>query len=151
AEQQTKKAKEEFREYQTRKDDLLSEIAELSVTQASILAELSVTQASILDALASVNPLGTQRSIAAEEDWKDAIETIKNLPAGQRKKALFVATVLAWKKIPFRLGGKSLTTGIDSTNFVKYVLLKAGVDVPDVPGVRPSEVMMERFKRTETP
>ena len=74
-----------------------------------------------------------------------------SLPPGQRKKAVLAAILLAWKEIPFRLGGRSLGSGFDSSNFVRFVLSQVGINIADEPNRRPSEIMMQRFERTDTP
>jgi hypothetical protein len=118
----------------------------------SKVKQLKGTQASILDFLGSVASGEQVKLVDVDHaDWQRTENELISLPAGQRKKAVFGAVLLAWKDIPFKVGGRALGTGLDSTSFMRLVLTKVGVQVPDVPGLRPSAVMMKRFVRVTVP
>ena len=128
-------AKSKVEEYEKNRDALVGQIDTLGATQSSIL-----------DALEDVIEIGDVRiNEATGEDWRKAIETMKRIPPGQRKTALFIATILGWKTVPYRWGGNSPKTGMDSSNFVKYVLTKSGVPIQDIPAPTLSESLMRQF------
>ncbi len=115
------------------------------------LEELESTQASILGFLEQVSNRQKLRLFDRDVNWEKTKSRLIALPAGKRKNAVFGALLLAWKEVPFKLGGTSVKSGIDSTRFMILVLQLAGVEVPSDSKRRPSEVMMSYFKRTTSP
>jgi cell wall-associated NlpC family hydrolase len=113
--------------------------------------ELRSTQEDILNFLAKVTSAQDIKLIDRDVDWEKTKQQIMSLPAGQRKQAALAAVLLAWKYIPFKLGGNSLKSGFDSPRFVKFVLFQVGIEVEQLPNERLSETLMRSFKKVDKP
>jgi len=116
------------------------------------VSRLKAAQENLLDFLAQATSGGEIKLLSiSDSEWARTKEEIISLPPGQRQKAVLGAILLAWKDIPFKLGGKTLGGGLDSTTFVKFVISKAGIEIPNPPDRRPSDVMMQLFTKVESP
>lgn len=113
--------------------------------------ELEVTQNDILDFLSKVTSGENVQLLDPAIDWEKTKATIIELPPGNRKQAIFVAILLAWKDIPFELSEQSLSAGFDSPRFLRYVLSQVGITISDKPGVPLSANMMQHFERVDNP
>jgi len=111
---------------------------------------LSSTQDSILDFFGNVTAEGHIRLLDSTVNWQEVKEELINLPPGKRKQAIFIALLLAWKDIPFYMGGRTLT-GFDSTTFLRYVLSKVGIKIEDEAMVSLSVTLMKNFKKVDNP
>lgn len=115
------------------------------------IRSLSTTQDSILEFLGSVTGQDNISILDPSVDWQKVKQDIIQMPAGKRKDAILAAILLVWKDIPFTMGSDKLGSGFDSPRFMKYVLMKVGVNVRTIAGERLSDTMMRSFNKTDKP
>jgi len=84
-------------------------------------------------------------------DAKVVANIIANMPAGNAKKAVSTAVLLALRKYRFRLGGHSPAYGFDSPEFMRYVLSFTGQEMPKEKNKFLSEVIMGKLTKTNDP
>lgn len=131
----------------TRLRPLQEEIA----TNQRQLEHLKQQQEGLLDFIMQVADQKQVSILDPDVDWVSVRRDLIELRAGDRKKSLLIAILLAWKEIPFTLGGQAPQAGFDSPRFLRYVLSRAGVEIDTSPGERLSDAMMRTFVKTETP
>lgn len=127
--------------------DKTSQIEKLSKTAM----QLRQTQEGLLNFLARVSDAKQIHLIGPDVNWEATKASIFAAEPGRRQVGVFGAVLLAWKEIPFVLGGQSLSSGFDSTTFILQVLRGVGIEVPVPAGQRPSSALMKRFEKTATP
>jgi len=112
---------------------------------------LRATQSDLLDFLARVASANQISILDPSIDWERLRASILSLPPGKRKQAILTAILIAWKEVPFTLGGHAVATGFDSPRFLHYVLGQVGVTVKQRPGERLSDALMREFEKTNSP
>ncbi len=115
------------------------------------IENLEVSQADILDFFSEVMSRDNIERFDPSVDWSRVKSTILDLPAGDRKKAVLLALLYAWKDVPFTMGGESLAEGFDSPRFIRRVLEDVGVTIETEPGTRLSVSLMTMGKKIEDP
>jgi cell wall-associated NlpC family hydrolase len=113
--------------------------------------ELKATQGDLFEFLSQVTEKNQLSLIDSAVDWKATQNELMNLPRGKRKQALLTAILLAWKEIPFSMGQQSVNRGFDSPRFIRYVLQKNGVTIPDRPNERLSDTLMKSCRKVDKP
>jgi cell wall-associated NlpC family hydrolase len=139
--------KEEISLYETKMRDM----EYLTSNLQKEFNNLSQTQGFLLDFLGEVTSDEKIHLLDPTVDWEEVKKQLINLEPGKRKQAIFIALLLAWKDIPFKMGGKALSAGFDSPRFLRYVLYKVGIEINDEPGVRLSDTLMKSFEKVEKP
>lgn len=145
------------KEVQAKKAEIHALNNEVTALQAQIpqlthqVQDLGQTQDGILDFLTTVTDSKSINILDPDVDWASVKQSIEKMPHGMRKQTLLNAILLAWKDIPFTLGGKSVTAGFDSPSFMAFVLSKSKVPVERTPGVRLSDSLMQQFHQVDQP
>lgn len=133
---------------------LESQVAQLTDSLRALEARtksLIQTQESVLDFLGSVTTGDRIRLVDPAVDWNRTKREILAMQTGPRKSAVLAAILLAWKELPFSLGNRGLSHGLDSPHFIKVVLDRVGVKVSQRPDERLSDAMIKQFKRVDNP
>lgn len=112
---------------------------------------LRSTQGDILDFLAHVTEKEAIRLIDKDVDWPRTRSGVLELPPGRRKQAVLGAVLLAWKDIPFKLGGSRPASGFDSPRFIQFLLDRVGIHVTSKADERLSVSMMRQFTQFDAP
>jgi hypothetical protein len=127
--------------------DLINQIEQTE----SKVQDLRKTESSILDFLVSVADKNKVHILDESVDWNEVKRQLSNLPYGDRKNALLNAILLAWKDIPFTMGGRNIRAGFDSPRFLQFVLETVNLNIETVRGQRLSDTMMQRFEKVNHP
>lgn len=109
------------------------------------------TESYLLDFLGEVTSREQVRLVDPSVDWEYVEKQIVTMSTGERKRAVIVALLYAWKDIPFTLGGRSLVVGMDSPQFLRRVLSHAGVTFELVRGEPLSAAIMRQLQREDAP
>ena len=112
--------------------------------------DLSSTQQSLLDFLTSVTDPGRIHILSESVPWEEVKRQIGDIRGGKRKNAILHGLLLAWKDIPFSLGGKS-TLEFDSPGFLAYVLNSVGINIVPQENTFLSVTLMNQFEKTDHP
>ncbi len=115
------------------------------------VTSLQKDQEKLLDFIVQVTDNKQVKLLDPDVDWNSVKRDLSQLPTGDRKQALLVAILMAWKDVPFTLGGAATTSGFDSPRFINFVLSKTGIEVKAAPGQRLSDALMQRFEKTDKP
>lgn len=115
------------------------------------IASLQKDQEKLLDFIVQVADNKQVKLLDPDVDWHSVKQDLSRLPTGDRKQALLIAILMAWKDLPFTLGGTATTSGFDSPRFINFVLSKTGIEVKAAPGQRLSDALMQRFDKTDRP
>jgi cell wall-associated NlpC family hydrolase len=115
------------------------------------VTSLQKDQDKLLDFMVQVADNKQVRLLDPDVDWDSVKRDLAQLPAGDRKQALLIAILMAWKDVPFTLGGTAANSGFDSPRFINFVLSKVGVEVKAAPGQRLSDALMQQFQKTDKP
>lgn len=146
-EQELKAKKAEIQSLNSEVVALKEQIPQLT----SQVHDLGQTQDGILDFLTTVTDSKSINILDPDVDWNSVKQSIENMPHGVRKQTLLNAILLAWKDIPFTMGGKSVSAGFDSPSFMAFVLSKSKVVVARKPDVRLSDSLMQQFRQVDKP
>lgn len=143
-----------FVELESRNKSLAAAMA--AAEQQKIELEKSVSslksdQTQLLDFIVQIADNKKISILDKSVSWNHVKDELLKLPAGDRKKALLISMLLAWKDIPFTLGGGSASAGFDSPRFMNFVLSEAGAGVTPKSGQRMSDALMEKYIKTDAP
>lgn len=130
--------------------ELSEKTAQWKALQASV-ALLSKDQEKLLDFIAMVTDKSSVKLLDPDVDWSLVKTDMASLRPGNRKQAVLISVLMAWKSIPFALGGESVGSGFDSPRFLNYVLSKVGAGVTPKKDQRLSDALMEKYKRVKEP
>lgn len=148
------RGKEEIDQLQAKNAQLARAIQESESTLKSLreqVGALRATQSELLDFLARVADSRQISILDPDINWAYVKSEILNLPNGKRKQAVLTAILIAWKEVPFSMGGQSVKAGFDSPRFLRYVLASTGLDIKDRHGEPLSATMMKSFQTVPKP
>lgn len=127
--------------------DLVDQIVEVE----NKVKDLRRTESSVLDFLVSVTDKNKVHILDESVDWNEVKKQLSDLSSGDRKNALLNAILLAWKDIPFTMGGSNVRAGFDSPRFLQFVLATVNLKIETVRGQRLSDTMMQKFEKVDHP
>ncbi|MEM6737596.1 MAG: NlpC/P60 family protein [Bacteroidota bacterium] len=114
--------------------------------------DLKGDEKKLTDFLIQLIKTSKKNSVGSEElDWDRISKCILDLPSGKRKTAVLISLLIAWKEIPFELGGSSPSASFDSPSFLKYVVEQVGIEVNKRPDEFLSVTMMKKFEKVDKP
>ena len=89
--------------------------------------------------------------LGEDVNWSAVVSSVDDLPPGTRQTAALGAILLAWKDVPFKLGGKRMNEGLDSPTFIIRALAAAGLEIPQPSGLAHSEALMKACEKVNAP
>jgi hypothetical protein len=127
---------------------LRQEIADKNELTAQI-ADLQRSRGDLLDFLHSISQRENFDFVdknVSDEEWRQTVSNIENLPSGQPKKTVYGAILVGWQHIPLSLKNVGIAKGgVDSANFWKRVFGIVGIEITVNSTERVSDGMKRLF------